>query len=579
MARTESRRRTSGPFLAMRLGDMRKAIVIAALVLCPLAARAQFTLTSPQAITTTASTVPQIYVGRFNCPNEQLTFNWDLTALGGIQVGQTVNIVKTNSSSNCNLTTAPTDPGSSSNAAPTQTTTGSDTVSAESMILDQDAGMPGGCDNTTTSAANPYKVFYCVQVSTASTINTNATATSANIQINFSTGQPTTPTTPTVEAGDQHLKVFWTAGNSGEPILSYQVHVLPAIDGGVIDGSKGTKITAPQVDADVSQDDNGDKLQDDVHYNVLVVATDVYNNVSEPTPATDGVPLHVLDFYGLYRTDNGRAGGGGGCESPGPSTWIAAVALLAALLARRKKRARNGALFIAALAAFTPKARAESYERPPRFLLVALKVDRYDPKIDSEAGLTSNPYHQIFGPRAPLRWQLEVDWEAWHPYGTVLLGITGGYWQNFGKGLVSDTRARSQDTALLDIIPIGLVATYRFDKLADLWPRFPLIPYAQAGVMRALWASFNGVGNVSPDSSGRGGNGSGWTWGYTTALGFAIALDAIDPDLSREAFTDTGIQRSSIFAEYGWTRLDGFHNNSSLILSDRAWRFGVAMEF
>src|SRR5205807_2204819 len=117
-------------------------------------------------------------------------------------------------------------------------------------------------------------------------------------------------------------------------------------------------------------------------------------------------------------------------------------------------------------------------------------------------------------------------------------------------------------TALLDVLPFGLIATYRFDKLADLWPRWPLIPYVQAGVMRALWASFNGTGDVVSTGTGRG---SGWTWGYTTALGFAVALDAIDPDLSREAFQDTGVQRSSLFAEYGWTHLDNFGKSGSLI--------------
>jgi len=67
--------------------------------------------------------------------------------------------------------------------------------------------------------------------------------------------------------------------------------------------------------------------------------------------------------------------------------------------------------------------------------------------------------------------------------------------------------------------------------------------------------------------------------GVASILGFALALDAIDPELSREAYQDTGIQRSSIFAEYGWTNLDGFGSNKSLILSDHAWRFGVEMEF
>jgi uncharacterized protein (TIGR03382 family) len=346
-----------------------------------------------------------------------------------------------------------------------------------------------------------------------------------------------------------------------------------------IDLTKGAPVSAPQLNADVSKTDDGADLLDDTQYNVFIVATDQYGNVSEPTGAVPATPIHILDFYGLYRTEGGRATGGGGCTSAGAATWIALLALLTGLLARRRKKARNAALLVALLTSFAPQARAEGYARPQRFLLVALKVDRYDPKVDSEPGLTGDPYHQIFGSRAPLRWQLEADWEVWHPFGSVLLGVTAGYWQNFGKGLTATTQQKSQDTALLDVIPIGLIATYRFDKLADMWPRFPIIPYAQAGLMRALWASFNGTGSVSKDPTGAGGNGSGWTFGYTTALGVAFALDALDPELSREAFQDTGIQRSSLFAEYGWTRLDGFHNGTSLILSDHAWRFGVALEF
>ncbi len=201
---------------------------------------------------------------------------------------------------------------------------------------------------------------------------------------------------------------------------------------------------------------------------------------------------------------------------------------------------------------------------------MGLKIDRYDPQIDSESAFSilnpgDRPYFQIFHGRAPLRYQLEVDWEIWHPFGSLLIGGTIGYWQNIGKGLAADTKLPSGDTALLDIIPLGAVATYRFDWLADRWNRFPLIPYAQAGLMRALWISYSGTGAVSNDTKD-GGHGSGWTYGTTAALGFA-------------SFVDAGIQRTSLFAEYGWTWLDDFNKGSTLILSDRSWRFGLSMEF
>src|SRR2546427_7142044 len=67
-----------------------------------------------------------------------------------------------------------------------------------------------------------------------------------------------------------------------------------------------------------------------------------------------------------------------------------------------------------------PAERAE--ERRPRRFLVGFKMDRYDPKVDSEPGLTGTPYHDVFGPRAPPRYQLEFDWEVAHPFGSVLVG-------------------------------------------------------------------------------------------------------------------------------------------------------------
>ncbi|HEY2028012.1 MAG TPA: MXAN_2562 family outer membrane beta-barrel protein [Myxococcales bacterium] len=551
---------------------MRKVLVACAILAAPFAAHAQFVLTSPEALPIN-NQAPQIFIGKNNC-TESLSFHWDLTAIGGLSAGQTVNIAKVHNASECSSVSAPTGPGETLTPAPSQNLTGDDVVTAQSMILDLDAGLPGGCDNTTITSAAPWSTFYCVQVSSNSAF-TGSSVIFEDIQINYALVPPTPPTQVTVSPGDAHLKVSWAAGNASENIDSYDVHVLAADAGTFGSPAKNVK---DQLNADVTQTDTGDTLKDDTTYQVFVFANDRYGNQSEPSAGAAGTPVQVLDFYGLYRQEGGNSKGG--CSSAGAGTWIALLALATGILVRRRKKVRGGAALVAFFALLAPKAHAQGYQRPDRFLLVGVKVDRYDPKIDTQPGLTGNPYHQIFGPRAPLRWQIEADWEAWHPFGSLLIGGTVGYWQNFGKGrLAGDTTQRSDDTALLDVIPIGIVLTYRFDYLADLYPRFPVIPYVQGGLMRAFWASFNGVGNISKDPTGGGGHGSGWSSGYTTAIGIALALDAIDPELSREAYQDTGIQRSSVFAEYGWTRLDGFHKSSTLVLSDRAFRFGVEMEF
>lgn len=550
---------------------MRTALLAAA-VLVPLAviaASTTFTLSASEA----TGTPPQIYVGKANCGTETLHFSWDVS-IGHPTATEQVVIFRAPTSSNCNDNPLTASDKQSQNQP--QTEQGAEAVAAKDMILDStDAGLLGGCDNTDRGSGNPYTTFYCVQLKSTTTFS-GTTVVSQNLPVNFATKPPTPPTAVSAQGGDQHLRISWTAGDASENISSYDVHVLAP--GDTLDTSKYADHVNQQTNSDVSKTDQGAPLVNNVQYQVQIIANDAYGNVSSPSPAVTGTPVAVLDFYNLYRNEGGGSTGGGGCSTGGAGLLVF-FGLGAGLLWRRKKA---GAALLA-VALLAPAARAE--DRPPRRILLGLKIDRYDPKVDSERGLNGSPYHEIFGSRAPLRWQLEVDWEVWHPFGSLLAGVTVGFWQNYGKGLVAGTdgnplvpHVQSADTALLDVVPFGVIATYRFDWLADRWPRFPFIPYAQAGLMRALWASYSGTGSVSKDRT-RGGRGSGWTYGYTTALGFALDLGSIDPDLARETYIDTGIQRSALFAEYGWTQLDDFHKSGALILSDRAWRFGLSVEF
>ena len=550
--------------------------------LLPLAARAQVVtspikVTSDQSTALNSGTTPQIYVGRQACKdNRGITFTWDLgaTPTPGLQA---VTLIRAHTASTCGTTTL--GAGDLSEDAPTQTQTGNKQYSPSDLLLDtggSDGGLPGGCDNTTRSATSPYTTHFCVQL--RPTTSTTASPTYGELPVNFAVASPPPPKDVAIREGDKHLRVSWSKGDSSGDIATYDVHLLPV--GAQADGGAGQSVagsTGGAASVDLTSTDDGTALVNGASYSVTIAAHDLYKNVSDPSAAMTGTPHQVDDFYNHYRQQGGSAGG---CSTGGVSVWVFALAALTGLLARRRRKSRGGAMLLAFVALLAPQARAaERFQRPPRKALFALKIDRYDPKVDTEPGLTGTPYHDIFLTRAPLRYQLEVDWEVAHPFGSVLLGATVGYWQNFGKGLLVDG-TRSDDTTLLDVIPFGVIATYRFDWLADRFARFPFIPYAQVGLQRALWASFSGTGSVSKrEVEGSGGRGSGWTLGYTTAVGFAVSLDALDPALSREAYVDTGIQRTALFAEYGWTRLDNFHKRGGLVLSDRAWRFGLSLEF
>ena len=556
----------------MKSARMRTALLAAWLL--PVAAFAQ--AASPVTITSTSSTgtPPTVLIGKVAClQNAAIPFNVNLGSPTAQALGTaTVGVLKTSDNSNCS---------SGGNLDRTENASfsgGTATLALppSELYLDPPDGGSFDCANVGHTSASPATYYVCVQLK--QTAFTGTTTQSAEIAVNFATLPPSPPTALDVAPGDTHLRVGWAQGNSADQISTYDVHVVTA--GGAIDLGKHSTRVAAQTNADVTTDDDGKPLQNDGGYDVAVVATDTYGNASDLSARAQGSPQAVADFYDHYRNAGGGALGGHGCASTGGVAWIAALAFVMALLARRR-RAAAASLVALGLSLALP-ARAQQADRPPRRLLVELKIDRYDPKVDSEKGLGGRtPYADIFGNRKPLRYQLEADWEVAHPLGSLLLGATIGYWQNIGKGLVDDglpTQRASQDTALLDVIPFGVVATYRFDWLADRYRWLPLIPYAQAGLQRALWASFSGTGNVS-HAHADGRRGSGWTYGYTTAVGVALNLDAIDPSVAREAYIDTYIQRTSVFVEYGWTRLDNFHKTGALILTDKAFRFGLSLEF
>jgi uncharacterized protein (TIGR03382 family) len=509
-----------------------------------------------------------ILVGLKTCKTLNLNAAWDLQVIPNPGVDH-LRLMGVRQSGTCSNSSPSPDVNIRDESPSSQTD--SQVVAASQLALPTDGG-PGNCDDpdlVTRRSASPVSNVLCLQYTTGGLI------TVGSVNVRFALAPPLPPVNLIVTPGNKHFKLDWSQGDEADTIGSYDVHVVP--EGQTPDG--GTPVNVTTTNVDIQRTDYGDPVQNDAGYAVTIIANDTYGNVSDPSAPVIAFPVPSSDFYDHYRASGGSAEGG--CSTGGASAWVAGIALALALLFRKRRRARDGAALAAVFALLAPAARAAEGTPPPRFL-IGFKLDKYDPKVDTEPGISGTPYHDVFGSRVPLRFQLEFDWEAYHhEVGSLMIGATAGFWQNFGKAvLLSSTPGNpqpSQDTALLNVWPFGLVATYRFDWLAQRWQRFPLIPYAQAGLATALWVSLDGTGDVSTSSSG--GRGKGWTYGYTTALGAALSLNSIDPDLAHEAYLDTGIKRTSVFAEYGWTYLNDFHKSGALILSDRAWRFGFAVEF
>lgn len=565
-----SRRARKRPLACCLLpvSTVRRFALVAALFLPAAGFAQQISVTSSFAGSFGAGGAVTVNIGQSLCNSAQaIDFTYDLGTVP--TSADIIDLWITKDSATCTSTTDPSPPNQRLTQPPQNQQTVTVTlhpVAGELLLSD----LSGGCQNTTTTAAAPYTELFCVRRRTQGLLGSQTLVT-GSLQVNFALVAPKAPSQPSISPGDSHLRIFWSSNDSGDK--TYDVYVVPS--GAAVDLTRFAGHNLSALNADLDHDSDGNRLVDGTSYDVYVRSVDVYGNASSLSTPNVGTPIEIDDFYSHYRNAGGAAAGGGGCSSGGSGGLIAAILVGATLWRRRAKAAMlAAALFIAA-----PASAADwtGLDRAPRRWLIALKLDRYDPQIDSEAGLTGTPYHDIFHGRAPPRYQLEVDYEALHPLGAILFGVTAGFWQNHGHGLVHGTTTTSEDTATLNIFPFGVIATYRFDWLADRYRWFPFIPYAQAGLQAAMWASLNGTGNVSSSSSG--GRGSGWTYGYTTALGIAVDLSAIDLELAREAYVSTGIQRTSVFAEYGWTRLSNFGRSGALILSDRAWRFGVSVEF
>jgi hypothetical protein len=483
----------------------------------------------------------------------------------------------------------------------TSATAGTFSVNLPALLLGT------ACSASTASPTTPGIVYVCV---TQTAPNATTVADSGFVKVEYSMVKPVAPPSSgfVIKPGNQQLHISWTPADASVTITDWHLSCeADATDGGT------TAIDPAYYSTDVTAGDTGTITQtskeqaalvNGASYSVAITATDSYGNQSDLSGISSGnIPYPVDDFYQYYRDKGGSALG---CASSDGAAWMALIAglLFVVLRARKSKRGAAGlALGLAICAAGSARAADSDYStsdfsvprvRAPRRIFFGLEFDRYKPQVDSEKDLKgATPYMDIFQHRVPWRVQAELGIEAIHSkyVGTFVVGVSAGFWQNIGKGIFSggpQDGQSSSDTTLFDIWPVGVEAQWRLDMFTDRFRWLPLIPYAKAGLMGGIWAIYSGNGDVASSASSSAtpssaahtsGRGQGITYGYTTAVGCAISLDAIDPGVSNEAYLDLGLQRTSVFAEYGWTRLDGFHSSGNLILTDRGWRFGLALEF
>jgi len=275
-----------------------------------------------------------------------------------------------------------------------------------------------------------------------------------------------------------------------------------------------------------------------------------------------------------------------------------------------------------ALLLFAARATADEYGgNPPRFgenpdrhyessqrFAVELKFGPYSPNIDASPGLNGNhPFADLFPPdpgktRPPgrLLTQVEFDYQFLRkPYGNFAIGNTAGYYRRTSHSFAYNTDpttgnpttactsgvdcTRSGDTTALNIVPLSILAVYRFDYLAKRW-KIPFVPYFKIGIAYYVWWIENGGGFLSiaqytPPGATSSQGGWGGTFGWVMNPGGAFLLDVLDPSAAKTIDAELGINHTYLFCEFHYADVSGLGAGNKMNLSDTTLNAGIAFEF
>jgi hypothetical protein len=226
-------------------------------------------------------------------------------------------------------------------------------------------------------------------------------------------------------------------------------------------------------------------------------------------------------------------------------------------------------------AAFVEGGGPGTFRSPQRFAF-ELRFGPYRPNVDSEFSGGRHPYQDFFGSGSDLLSQIELDYEFFHAFGSLGVGLGAGYFSVSGQSPVAGTGTVSGDQSTFKVAPFSLSAVYRFDYLLQA-RRFPLVPFAKLGLDYAYWQITDGSGEIATDS--QGGKGRGGTAGWHAAGGMALVLDWFDPESARDFDADLGVNHTALVFQYTYSDISGLGQSGRLHVGDATWSLGLMLEF
>lgn len=219
------------------------------------------------------------------------------------------------------------------------------------------------------------------------------------------------------------------------------------------------------------------------------------------------------------------------------------------------------------------------YQSPRRFYF-EFKMGPFAPDIDSEFD-GPGPFEHIFGDGSDIMFKWELDVQLWQGFGSLGIGAQVGYYTTSANPYLDDGSAsgstnatRSSSETSVTLLPLSLLAVYRFDWPAVTWG-VPLVPYVKFGLnYTAWWIDVDGE-TASVDGDDAAGGSIGWQFN----AGAALLLDVLEPSAAKNLDVELGINHTYLFFEFVHVQADGFGSETSLSVGDTSWNAGIAFEF
>lgn len=189
-------------------------------------------------------------------------------------------------------------------------------------------------------------------------------------------------------------------------------------------------------------------------------------------------------------------------------------------------------------------------------------------------------YGNMFSDKLLPLMGVEVDVHLLDDFGSLQVGLGLAYAYAGGNAIAVSTGARSNDPAGLHMLHLKPQLTYILDPWVDI---VPLAPYVRAGIV-TMGYMFTYQGSIDREAGGA--NPMGFMFGYEAAAGLMLALDWLEPSVSKQASANGVYDHIYLKAEAAYMPINNFGRNG--LNFSPAWptpnfpmmlTFGLVFEF